>query len=51
MRLLEKNMAEKMLAGEIKAGDSAIIDVDPEGNVTVLNGTSGSASMSSMVTS
>lgn len=50
MRLLEDSMAEKMLAGEIKAGDSAIIDVDPEGNVTVLNGTSGSASMSSMVT-
>ena len=50
MRLLEKSMAEKMLAGEIKASDLAIIDVDPEGNVTVLNGTSGSASMSSMVT-
>ena len=51
MRLLEDSMAEKMLAGEIKAGDSTIINVDPEGNVTALNGTSGSASMSSMVTS
>ncbi len=50
MRLLEDSMAEKMLAGEIKAGDSAVIDVDPEGNVTVLNGASGSsASMPTMI--
>ncbi|CAD5182510.1 unnamed protein product [Musa acuminata subsp. malaccensis] len=41
MRLLEDSLAEKMLAGEIKEGDSAIVDVDTEGNVTVLNGGSG----------
>ncbi|WOL15518.1 chaperone protein ClpC1, chloroplastic [Canna indica] len=43
MRLLEDSLAEKMLAGEIKEGDSAIVDVDSEGNVTVLNGGSGMA--------
>jgi len=41
MRLLEDSLAEKMLAGEIKEGDSAIVDVDSEGNVTVLNGKTG----------
>ncbi|XP_064968076.1 chaperone protein ClpC1, chloroplastic [Musa acuminata AAA Group] len=41
MRLLEDSLAEKMLAGEIKEGDSAIVDVDSDGNVTVLNGGSG----------
>ena len=41
MRLLEDNMAEKMLSGDIKDGDSVIIDVDSEGNVIVLNGSSG----------
>ncbi|XWS60203.1 hypothetical protein CRYUN_Cryun07bG0015300 [Craigia yunnanensis] len=41
MRLLEDSMAEKMLAREIKEGDSVIVDVDSDGNVTVLNGTSG----------
>lgn len=41
MRLLEDSMAEKMLGGEIKEGDSVIVDVDADGNVTVLNGTSG----------
>ena len=35
------SMAERMLSGEIKEGDSAIIDVDSEGNVTVLNGKTG----------
>lgn len=44
MRLLEDSMAERMLAGEIKEGDSAIIDVDSEGGVTVLNGTTGTSS-------
>jgi ATP-dependent Clp protease ATP-binding subunit ClpC len=44
MRLLEDSMAERMLGGEIKEGDSAIIDVDAEGNVTVLNGTTGTSS-------
>ncbi|GMN60495.1 hypothetical protein TIFTF001_029584 [Ficus carica] len=42
MRLLEDSMAEKMLAREIKEGDSVIVDVDSDGNVTVLNGSSGS---------
>ncbi|KAK9269736.1 hypothetical protein L1049_001514 [Liquidambar formosana] len=41
MRLLEDNMAEKMLAGEIKEGDSVILDVNSDGNVIVLNGSSG----------
>ncbi|KAK9924666.1 hypothetical protein M0R45_033020 [Rubus argutus] len=40
MRLLEDSMAEKMLAREIKEGDSVIVDVDYDGNVTVLNGIS-----------
>jgi len=44
MRLLEDSMAERMLAGEIKEGDSAIIDIDSEGAVTVLNGETGTAS-------
>nr|GME17474.1 ATP-dependent Clp protease ATP-binding subunit ClpA homolog CD4B, chloroplastic [Ipomoea batatas] len=43
MRLLEDSMAEKMLAREIKEGDSVIVDVDSDGNVTVLNGSSGGA--------
>ncbi|XWS47754.1 hypothetical protein CRYUN_Cryun13aG0011800 [Craigia yunnanensis] len=41
LRLLEDSMAEKMLAREIKVGDSVIVDVDSDGNVTVLNGNSG----------
>lgn len=41
MRLLEDSMAEKMLSREIKEGDSVIVDVDSDGNVTVLNGSSG----------
>ncbi|XP_006367832.1 ATP-dependent Clp protease ATP-binding subunit ClpA homolog CD4A, chloroplastic-like [Solanum tuberosum] len=44
MRLLEDSMAEKMLASEIKEGDSVIVDVDSDGNVTVLNGSSGAPS-------
>ncbi|KAL8150201.1 hypothetical protein V2J09_020009 [Rumex salicifolius] len=36
MRLLEDCMAEKMLSGEIKEGDSAVVDVDSDGNVVVL---------------
>jgi ATP-dependent Clp protease ATP-binding subunit ClpC len=43
MRLLEDSLAEKMLAGEVKEGDSAIVDVDSEGKVVVLNGGSGVA--------
>ena len=34
-------MAEKMLAREIKEGDSVIVDADSDGNVIVLNGSSG----------
>ncbi|KAF8408479.1 hypothetical protein HHK36_007656 [Tetracentron sinense] len=45
MRLLEDSMAENMLAGEIKEGDSVIVDVDSDGNVTVLNGSSGAAEL------
>ncbi|CAN8253436.1 unnamed protein product [Cochlearia groenlandica] len=46
MRLLEDSMAEKMLAREIKEGDSVIVDVDSEGTVTVLNGGSGTPTTS-----
>merc|ERR1712147_614769 len=38
MRLLEDALAEKMLGGDIKAGDSIIMDVDADNNITVLNG-------------
>ena len=38
MRLLEDSMAERMLSGEIKEGDAVIIDVDANGDVSVLNG-------------
>ncbi|KAL7099429.1 hypothetical protein ACP275_09G084000 [Erythranthe tilingii] len=44
MRLLEDSMAEKMLGGEIKEGDSVIVDVDSDGKVVVLNGSSGAPS-------
>ncbi|KAK9823819.1 hypothetical protein WJX72_005723 [[Myrmecia] bisecta] len=38
MRLLEDSMAERMLSGDIKEGDSVIIDVDADGQINVLNG-------------
>mmetsp|Transcript_45737 Transcript_45737/g.145731 ORF Transcript_45737/g.145731 Transcript_45737/m.145731 type:complete len:597 (-) Transcript_45737:1019-2809(-) len=38
MRLLEDNLAERMLMGDLKEGDSAIMDVDAAGNIVVLNG-------------
>ena len=38
MRLMEDSMAEGMLAGDIKEGDSVIMDVDADGQITVLNG-------------
>ncbi|CAN1790539.1 Chaperone protein ClpC, chloroplastic [Linum perenne] len=41
MRLLEDSMAEKMLGGEIKEGDSVIVDIDSDGKVIVLNSGSG----------
>ncbi|KAL9263476.1 Chaperone protein ClpC, chloroplastic-like protein [Drosera capensis] len=38
MNLLpEDAMAEKMLAGEIKEGDSVIVDADEDGKVVILN--------------
>lgn len=38
MRLLEDSLAEEVLSGKIKAGDSAVVDVTDDGNVTVLLG-------------
>lgn len=38
MRLLEDALAERMLAGDIAEGDAVIMDVDEQGQVTVLNG-------------
>jgi len=35
MRLLEDSLAEAMLSGQIKDGDSAIVDVDDDGQVRV----------------
>jgi ATP-dependent Clp protease ATP-binding subunit ClpC len=35
MRLLEDSLAEEILSGRIKDGDTAIVDVDENGNVTV----------------
>jgi len=37
MRLLEDSLAEEVLSGKIKAGDSAVVDVTDDGQVTVLN--------------
>ncbi|KAL6857113.1 hypothetical protein ACP4OV_018495 [Aristida adscensionis] len=34
-RLLEDALAEKMLAGEVREGDSVTVDVDPEGSVVL----------------
>eukprot|EP00793_Prasinoderma_coloniale_P001956 PRCOL_00002464-RA len=38
MRLLEDSLAERLLEGDIKEGDSVIMDVDANGQVVVLNG-------------
>nr|YP_010337042.1 Clp protease ATP binding subunit [Madagascaria erythrocladioides]QUE29071.1 ClpC [Madagascaria erythrocladioides]UNJ16627.1 Clp protease ATP binding subunit [Madagascaria erythrocladioides] len=38
MRLLEDSLAEEVLSEKIKAGDSAVVDLDEEGQVTVLLG-------------
>ncbi len=35
MRLLEDSLAEEILSGRVKEGDTAIVDVDENGNVTV----------------
>ena len=36
MRLLEDSLAEAMLSGEVNDGDTAIVDVDDDGQVKVL---------------
>ncbi|MCA1992567.1 MAG: ATP-dependent Clp protease ATP-binding subunit [Coleofasciculus sp. S288] len=38
MRLLEDVLAEQILGGQIKDGDTAVVDVDDSGNVKVLPG-------------
>ncbi len=38
MRLLEDSLAEEFLAGRIKSGDSAVVDITDEGSVNVLLG-------------
>jgi ATP-dependent Clp protease ATP-binding subunit ClpC len=38
MRLIEDCLAERILTGDIKEGDVVIMDVDPDGAVTVLAG-------------
>jgi len=36
MRLLEDSLAEEILSGRVKEGDTAVVDVDEEGKVKVL---------------
>nr|ARW60686.1 Clp protease ATP binding subunit [Polysiphonia sp.] len=38
MRLLEDSLAEEVLAGKIKGGDSAVVDVSDDGSIKVLLG-------------
>ncbi|MGJ3245246.1 MAG: ATP-dependent Clp protease ATP-binding subunit [Elainellaceae cyanobacterium] len=38
MRLLEDSLAEEILSGRIKDGDTAIVDVDEDGKVQVMRG-------------
>merc|ERR1711881_288298 len=38
IRLVEDSMAERILGGDVKEGDSVILDVNADGNITVLNG-------------
>ena len=40
MRLLEDSLAEEVLGGKIKSGDSAVVDVSEDGQVKVLLGDS-----------
>ncbi|GJN39767.1 hypothetical protein PR202_gb28906 [Eleusine coracana subsp. coracana] len=42
VRLLEDTLADKVLSGEIKQGDSVIVDADLEGNVVFVLGQSSS---------
>merc|ERR1711988_481086 len=38
IRLVEDPIAERILAGDVKEGDSVILDVNSDGDITVLNG-------------
>ena len=38
MRLLEDSLAEEFLSGRVKSGDSAVVDISEDGNITVLLG-------------
>uniref|UniRef100_B8HLE4 ATPase AAA-2 domain protein n=1 Tax=Cyanothece sp. (strain PCC 7425 / ATCC 29141) TaxID=395961 RepID=B8HLE4_CYAP4 len=38
MRLLEDSLAEEILSGRVKEGDTAIVDVDGDGQIKVLQG-------------
>merc|ERR1719321_1094015 len=38
IRLVEDSIAERILAGDVKEGDSIILDVNMDGNITILNG-------------
>ncbi|HEY9896006.1 MAG TPA: AAA family ATPase, partial [Candidatus Sericytochromatia bacterium] len=38
MRLLEDSLAEEILSSRIKDGDTAVVDVDTDGQVKVLQG-------------
>jgi ATP-dependent Clp protease ATP-binding subunit ClpC len=37
MRLLEDSLAEEILSGRVKSGDTAVVDVDETGQVKILN--------------
>jgi ATP-dependent Clp protease ATP-binding subunit ClpC len=37
MRLLEDSLAEEILSGRVKSGDTAVVDVDEAGQVKILN--------------
>ena len=39
MRLLEDSLAEEILSGRVKDGDTAVVDVDEAGQVKILNNT------------
>merc|ERR1711998_83207 len=38
IRLVEDSIAERILAGDVKEGDYIILDVNVDGNITLLNG-------------
>jgi len=43
MRLLEDSLAEEILSGRVKDGDTAVVDVDEAGQVQIINGALDSA--------